>query len=795
MFTIQLSIQKRATLSIIGLLVLLSVPLFVSSNQIGPSSVEASNRFLPADSIEYGPTSFAESVYDSKTRSFMDATRSISDNNASNVELIYFRLSTLKILDPSLSNLTSELKNHLISQLLSFQRNTGGFGHWHDDRSSVSSTHMALQSLVWLGYTGINSTLVKSYLDRLQNSLTNGYNSYLLDTDSDVHSTFLAIASYQLIGETPSNVAAVSDYLIRAQNPDGGFGLQTNNQKNIYWTSKVTVTQDAILGLDMLGSVADDPGAALDFVRGMQLLSDGGYANDLVTISSSSSYSAAALDTINFFADSPVNATSAAEYLYSLENPDGSFRLTPTSAEGSLKGTYFSVKALSDLGKNPTSILDTIYYLLHLPIVDGFGGTPGEDPSLRETFDAVYAYSLMGNVPDNLQGIIDYVSSYRNPDGGYGISGSFTESTLRAVEIYNLLGVAFPDSSTTISFLKSLQLPNGGFVKSSIDSTAYIVSTYRAIRALELLGDQPNDVPKAISFIQGIQNGDGGYGGYLGDTSDVTNTYRAISALSILSAMPTDTSEAISFLQNSQNPDGGFRRSVLDTALPNNISNTIYTYSAMRAMEIMGVNPLNLSGVYNFIQTVKNFDGGYAEHPEFTSDISYTFVSLYILRNFHLFSGFGMSIPDNLNSPRSQYENFTFSIAGYMGGFTYNITNTNASNSVVGVSPTSGPIVANTSDLVNGTYIFEITVEDGTGAIISTQFEVLIDRSPQTSTTTTQTSSSTQTSTNTGTDSNTNQTDSTGIPPSPLDPSMIFIMLGAVSAIVGIGAISYLRRK
>ncbi|MFW9806154.1 MAG: prenyltransferase/squalene oxidase repeat-containing protein [Candidatus Thorarchaeota archaeon] len=578
------------------------------------------------------------STFDSKTLNFVNQTRNIEGNNAVSMDQIFFRVGTIKFLDPALSSLTPSDTSYLISKVLSFQRSSGGFGNWEDDRSSVSPTQMALQVLDWLGYTGLNTTLIEQYLDKLQNSLTGGFNSYLLDTDSDVHSTYHAIKSYELIGRAPNNVTEVVEYLKRAQNPDGGFGLQTNSEKGIFWTSRATVSQDALLGLAIYGADANNPSAALGFLQGLQLISSGGYVNQVDILSTSASYSAAALDSIYHLNGTALNISSVTSYLYSLEDLDGGFRLSPTSTDSSLIGTYFAVQALSILGESPTNATATIRYVSQPPTSDGYGGTPGESPTLRETFDAVNTQILLDQMPDNIQGIIDYVASYRNPDGGFGLSGSYVESTLRALEIYNLLGVTYPNPAETITYLQGLQQPNGGFVKTSGDTTAFVVSTYRALRSLELLAAQPNNIGNAISFLQGIQNSDGGWGGFIGDTSDVTDTYRAVRGLVILGAQSLNPSTAISFLQNSQNLDGGFRRSQFDTVRPNNISHIIYTYSAVRALHLLGSSPRDLTGLYDFIISVRNIDGDYAEHPDFTSNIAYTFVSVFLLTNFDIYS-------------------------------------------------------------------------------------------------------------------------------------------------------------
>ncbi|MFW9813127.1 MAG: prenyltransferase/squalene oxidase repeat-containing protein [Candidatus Thorarchaeota archaeon] len=615
---------------VIGLLVLLSVPIVDMSQRSNNVTQEFSNT--PSPSVNLAQ------VYDSSTLNFVNMTRNIDGNDAVSIEQIFFRIGTLKILDPALSSLSPSEVSYLISQVLSFQRSSGGFGNWKGDRSSVSPTHMALQVLDWLGYSGLNNTAIEQYLDRLQNTLTDGFNSHLLDTDSDVHSSYHAIRSYELIGSAPTNVTAVVEYFRRAQNLDGGFGLQTNNEKGIFWTSRATVTQDALLGLAVYGAEAGNPTAALNFVQGLQLIDSGGYVNQIDILSTSASYTAAALDSIYYLNGTALNITSVTNYLYSLETLNGGFRYNPISTDSSLIGTYFAVHALSILGESPTNITATIDYVSHPPISDGYGGVPGDSPSLRETFDAVYTQILMDQIPDNVQGIIDYVASYRNPDGGFGLTGSFVESTLRALETYDLLGVAFPSPSETITYLQNLQQPNGGFVKTAGDTTAFVVSTYRAVRALEILEALPLNVNNAISFLQGIQNGDGGWGGFIGDTSDVTSTYRAVRGLDILNSQPLNPNQAITFLQSSQNADGGFRRSQFDNVRPNNVSHAIYTYSAVRALHILGTAPLDLIGAHDYITSLQNLDGGYAEHPGFTSNIAYTYTSVFLLSNFDLYT-------------------------------------------------------------------------------------------------------------------------------------------------------------
>ncbi|MFW9780395.1 MAG: prenyltransferase/squalene oxidase repeat-containing protein, partial [Candidatus Heimdallarchaeota archaeon] len=362
-----------------------------------------------------------------------------------------------------------------------------------------------------------------------------------------------------------------------------------------------------------------------------------------------------------------------------------------------------------------------------MPTGDGFGGTPGELPTLRETFDAVAAITLANISLENGQQIIEYVGSYRNPDGGFGIAGSYTESTLRAAEIYNLLETPFPNPGETILFLQGLQQGDGGFSKKAGSTVSYVVSTYRAVRALEILGAKPMDTPKTIQYLISNQNPDGGFGGFIGDSSDVSSTYRAVRALNILNSAPSDGNAAIEFLKDSQNPDGGFKRSSYDIQRPANISNIIYSYSAVRGLLILNSNPINSTSLYHFISSTRNRDGGYGEHPDFTSNIAYTYVAFWLLKHMPEISNFKVLLPENLNSTRSSYLEFSVEINGGITPLNYTIY-LGTSNTIIssGILTSSGTVIVNTSSLQPGTHTLRLVVFDLSGMTIEANLILLI---------------------------------------------------------------------
>ncbi len=713
------------------------------------------------------PTTPPDLLTRTRSLNFIKSTQNVPENNATNIDQIYYRVGAMRILDPTLSNVSQAQKQFWINQILSFQKSSGGFGTWKHDRSTLSSTYKAIQILQWLGYNNLNVTLVTSYLDRLRNSLTNGYNSYLKDTDSDVYSTHLAVLSYSILGKIPPNASDVAQVFIRAQNlgsnvssiEQGGFGKQSNRFKQIFWTSEITITRAALVGLKTLNqdlTTSVNVTAALEFLISLQSTT-GGWVNtynDLIigTSAISASHTAAALEAITLLnGTARIDSNAARNFLLSLETPEGGFKLKIISSEPSLKGTFFSLLALDYLGAKPTNTTATLQWLLNwTPNKGGFGGEPGSEPTLRETFDAVYALVLAGKSIPHRQEILNYVNSYRNPDGGFGLTGSYTESTFRAVSIYSLLGEAFPNASQTIAFLQSLQQLDGGFVKKPGAIQSYVISTYRAIAALHLLN-----------------------------------------------ATPTDVNGAITFLRQSQNPDGGFKRSNYDVTLPGNVSSAVYTYSAVRGLYLLNSTPTNVSGLYSYLVSLRNADGGFGPHQDFTSNIAYVFTSFWILKNIHAISNFSMIIPGNIDNIRSNYDNFTIQVFGAIGNLNYTVINLNSSILLAsGIITGSGSIVIDTSTLPIGRYEIQVTAWDDTLAKVNATFTVLI--SSETSSPSNTTSSTTQDTTTTTQDTTTVSNNTSTTSQAPQGSNNASSPLSTEALLVGftmLGGITIFRRK
>lgn len=728
-----MKVHRHVQITIVSLLLVLTI-LNV------PNTTEAIK--LDNTPLALQPSIGAELTDSASTANFLRSLQNTAKYNASNIDQIYYRLAAYRILDPTLVDLPVDISNVFVSSILSFQNPDGGFGQWHRDTSGISSTKKAVEVLSWLGELGqINATLVGEYLNSIRNQLTSGFNSNKYDSDADIYTSTLGVESYDILGLSLTNKTDITNMFLRSQNNStdpllvptielGGFGKQTNNQKGIFWSSQATVSRAAVHSLQILATpfVSTD---TVNFLKSLQT-TNGGFVNDKLSISESSSYTSSALEAIYMLSSTPQDAVKAIGYIQSLETSDGGFKLTAGSVGSSMKATYYCLNSLSLLSSSPSNVTKTKEFLLNwLPTSGGYGGYPGEEATLRETFDAVSALNLMDRTPTSKSTIINYLESYRNPSGGFGLISSYVESTLRVLEVYNILGVAYPTPTETINFLQSLQQPDGGFSKGEGKAVSYVISTYRSVRALQLLNSAPLYPSKVSNYILSTYNASvGGFGGYYGDSPDVSSTYRALRTFKMLNYSQYDKLAISNFIKNSQNPDGGFKRSTYDITRPKNVSNAIFTYSAVKALSILDDVPKNVSGVYQYVTTLRNSDGGYSEHPQFTSDGSYTFTNIWILANLNKITGFKVQLDTDIITKGDT--SLSIGVYGELVPIAYNITFQGVS--LTGTLQSQGKVVLSFTNLPLGDYSVKIFAQDVSGQVIDgvLNFSV-VDQLPDTS--------------------------------------------------------------
>ena len=144
---------------------------------------------------------------------------------------------------------------------------------------------------------------------------------------------------------------------------------------------------------------------------------------------------------------------------------------------------------------------------------------------------------------------VDYLVSRRRANGSFNNtpasdgSDGHVLSTWWGLQAQQLLKMANDSPAETIAWLRSCQLPNGGFAFApkpefgGVDDVAY---TWAAVRALKLLGASPTNVNACVNYIRSLANSDGGFSDRPGWLSNPMATYCALDALVALDAAKED---------------------------------------------------------------------------------------------------------------------------------------------------------------------------------------------------------------------------------------------------------------
>ena len=168
-------------------------------------------------------------------------------------------------------------------------------------------------------------------------------------------------------------------------------------------------------------------------------------------------------------------------------------------------------------------------------------------PVFQSELGAVMSHALLG-LPT--AGIADafgtYIDIRRRPNGSFNNTPAadggdgHVMNTLWALQALGVLQRQVENKEALIAWLRSCQLPAGGFTYQpkpgfgGVDDIAY---TRAAVKALKLLGAGPANRDACIAQIHSLANADGGFSDRAGWLSNATATWYALDALETLGAL------------------------------------------------------------------------------------------------------------------------------------------------------------------------------------------------------------------------------------------------------------------
>ena len=191
---------------------------------------------------------------------------------------------------------------------------------------------------------------------------------------------------------------------------------------------------------------------------------------------------------------------------------------------------------------------DAIYdkILAHRTPDGGYDGLGMGQGNLYSCFMAVGAFQDLGFPIPDVEQLIEFIISMRDPKGGYfnnrDLPISLVPQTAAAVNLLHRLGYQI-DEDKIVEWLLSCLYPEGGFRAGSIVAMPDLLSTATALHALASLKvDLGGAADLCLDFVDSLWTNRGGFYGEWEDTHvDVEYTYYALLALGHLSLLTKES--------------------------------------------------------------------------------------------------------------------------------------------------------------------------------------------------------------------------------------------------------------
>jgi len=260
-------------------------------------------------------------------------------------------------------------------------------------------------------------------------------------------------------------------------------------------------------------------------------------------------------------------------YLYSLQQPDGSFASSAPSGKSDLPTTSAAVRAIVYFGGKVPNTESCRKYLLSCQNADGgFAARPGEVSQVRTTALGVLALVELGDADKTrLNRALEYLESQarnfediriaaaafeamqvhprektlerwrqeilslRNAEGTFGKGQEVARDSGSVAACLLRLGLPLDNTDTVARAILAGQRQDGGWGRA--DQPSDLETTYRVMRALYMLKRKPN-LDSVARFVASCRSENGGYALRPGESATPQATYFAAAILRWLGNWP-----------------------------------------------------------------------------------------------------------------------------------------------------------------------------------------------------------------------------------------------------------------
>ena len=203
----------------------------------------------------------------------------------------------------------------------------------------------------------------------------------------------------------------------------------------------------------------------------------------------------------------------------------------------SLYSHYYVAKAL-DLCSEELDKESLKKFVLSLPVVRGDFGTVDVYAEVASEFLSVFMAVELADMVDvkvNREKITDWLLSFKNNDGGFGVHGhSNLNSTYHAVASLFNLGYPVKSLKETLEYVRACEKPYGGFTVVPNASTPYMEHIYYGASTLTILGGRLRYPNQTAELVLRCQNANGGFARSDLGISTFEDTFYAVSLLKII---------------------------------------------------------------------------------------------------------------------------------------------------------------------------------------------------------------------------------------------------------------------
>ncbi len=274
---------------------------------------------------------------------------------------------------------------------------------------------------------------------------------------------------------------------------------------------------------------------------------------------------------------------------------------------------------------------DVLKYLEGLRQSDGGYAWPDQSRShLTPSYAAIGCYCLIEQEPPNKSALVEFIRTH------HPFRIKKLERDLKVFEfeqIQSLLRLgenagSFREQvrSWTRPFVYPRQYEQHGYPILRIEVMAFICR--------RLLGLEMDDItPEFLEYLNVRRRPNGSFNNTpAGDNGDghVMNTLWALQALETVGRLDEKREETITWVQACQLPNGGF------TYQPEpklaGIDNVTYTWAAVRTLKLLGARPARHKACIEYLRSLRNSDGGFAERPGWASNPVTTYRTLDALK-------------------------------------------------------------------------------------------------------------------------------------------------------------------